>query len=106
MRAEKTVSLNLGAVTDAEGHLGDAIHLPNSASKEKSGKAIPMSKDLKAAFALWMPLAQSQLRPSQYVVTTKGGTRTSSYKVVNKFAAWCRALGLVGARSHSGDGRR
>jgi integrase len=102
MRAEKTVSLYWGAVTDAEGHLGDAIRLPNSASKGKSGRVIPMSKDLKAALALWMPLAQSQLRPSPYVITTERSTRTSSYTVVNKFAAWYRALGFVGASSHSG----
>jgi len=47
-----------------------------------------MSKDLKAALALWMPLAQSQPRPSAYVITTERATRTSFYKVVNKFAGW------------------
>ena len=61
-----------------------------------------MSKELKAALALWMPLAQSQPRPSAYVITTERATRTSSYTVVNKFAGWRRALGLVGASSHSG----
>jgi integrase/recombinase XerD len=60
-----------------------------------------MIKDLKAALALWIPLAQSQPRPSAYVIATERATRTCSYKVVNKFAGWRRALGLVGVSSHS-----
>lgn len=102
LRAKEIAALQWSMVTDAEGHLGDAIHLPNSASKGKSGRVIPMSKDLKAALTPWMPLAQSQLRPSHYVITTERATRTSSYTVVNKFAAWYRAMGFVGASSHSG----
>ena len=62
---------------------------------------IPISKDLKVALALWMLLAQSQPRPSQYVIITERATRTSSYKFVNKFAGWRRALGFVGVSSHS-----
>jgi integrase len=61
-----------------------------------------MSKDLKVALALWIPLAQSQPRPSAYVITTERAARTNSYTVVNKFAGWRRALGFVGASSHRG----
>lgn len=102
LRAKEIASLTWEMVSDAEGRLGDEIRLTNIASKGKSGRVIPMSKDLKAALALWMPLAQSQLRPSSYVITTERATRTSSYTVVNKFASWYRALGFIGASSHSG----
>jgi len=103
LRAKEIASLKWEMLTDAEGRLGDAIHLTNDASKGKrGGRIIPLSKDLKVALERWMPLAQSQLRPSPYVVTTERSASTSSYAVVNKFAGWYRALGFQGASSHSG----
>ncbi len=84
------------------GSLGRCYSPAELSIEGKSGRVIPMSKDLKAALALWMPLAQSQPRPSVYVITTERATRTSSYTVVNKFAGWRRALGFVGASSHNG----
>lgn len=35
-------------------------------------------------------------------MTTERSASTSSYAIVNKFAGWYRALGFVGASSHSG----
>jgi len=61
-----------------------------------------MSKDLEAALERWIIIAASKPRPSAYVITTERATRTSAYTVVNKFAGWRRALGLVGASSHNG----
>ena len=46
--------------------------------------------------------ADKASRQSPFVVTTERADRTSSYAIVNKFAAWYRALGFNGASSHSG----
>ncbi len=102
LRAKEIAALQWAMVTDAEGRLTDAISLPNSASKGRSGRIIPLNKELKAALERWYALRQQDRRPSAYVVTTERSPRTSSYAVVNKFAGWYRALGFTGASSHSG----
>jgi integrase len=102
LRAKEIASLQWSMVTDAEGKLADAISLPNSASKGRSGRVIPLNKDLKAALEHWYALSVKNGHPSGFVVTTERSPRTSSYAVVNKFAGWYRALGFQGASSHSG----
>jgi integrase len=103
LRAKEIASLSWEMVTDAEGTLIDLISLPNAASKGKrGGRAIPMSKDLRAAFAELKSANQGSGRPSPYVVATERAAQTSSYAVVNKFNGWYRALGFSGASSHSG----
>ncbi len=102
LRAKEIASLQWSMVTDAEGKLSDAISLPNSASKGRSGRVIPLNKDLKAALERWHALSVKNGYPSGFVVTTERSPRTSSYAVVNKFAGWYRALGFQGASSHSG----
>jgi len=46
--------------------------------------------------------AAKLVRPSPFVVTSERGDQTSASVIVNKFASWYRALGFVGASSHSG----
>ena len=89
-------------ITDAEGYLSDAIQLTDIASKGKGGRVIPLNKDLRTALERWKLLAEANVRPSLFVVTTERSQRTSSYALVNKFAGWYRALGFSGASSHSG----
>ena len=89
-------------LTDAEGRLTDAISLTDSASKGRSGRSIPLNKDLRAVLTLLKADADKSKRPSPFVITSERGEKTSSYAVVNKFAGWYRALGFVGASSHSG----
>ena len=89
-------------VTDAEGNLADAISLPNSAFKGRSGRVIPLHMELKAALDRCYALSIKNGHPSGFVVTTERSPRTSSYAVVNKFAGRYRALGFQGASSHSG----
>ena len=98
LRAKEIASLQWSMVTDAEGKLSDAIHLPNSASKGRSGRVIPLNKDLRAALDCWKKVSGT----SAFVITTERACQTSSYAVVNKFASWYRALGFQGASSHSG----
>ncbi len=102
LRAKEIAALQWSMLTDAEGRLSDAISLPNSASKGRSGRVIPLNKELKAALERWYAMCRQDRRPSAFVVTTERSPRTSSYAVVNKFAGWYRALGFQGASSHSG----
>lgn len=101
-RAKEIASLKWAMVTDAEGVLADAIQLTDDASKGRSGRVVPISRDLKAALSIWKSAAMANGRPSAFVITTERADRTSSYAVVNLFAGWYRALGFTGASSHSG----
>lgn len=102
LRAKEIACLTWDMVTDAEGNLSDAIHLRDIAAKGNSGRVIPMSKDLRIAFAAVKVEADNAVRPSPFVITTERAGQTSSYAIVNMFADWYRALGFTGASSHSG----
>src|SRR5216684_4768168 len=50
LRAKEMASLTWAMVTDAEGQIADAIHMPNRASKGKTGgRTIPMHPEVQAA---------------------------------------------------------
>jgi integrase/recombinase XerD len=102
LRAKEIASLTWPMVTDAEGRLTDLISLTDKASKGRSGRSIPLNKELKAALLALKIEAESSARPSLYVVVSERGGPASAAVVVNKFAGWYRALGFVGASSHSG----
>ena len=102
LRAKEIASLTWGMVTDAEGALTDAISLTDIASKGRGGRVIPINKDLRAALVALKAEAEKATRPSPFVITSERAGSTSSYAIVNKFAAWYRALGFSGASSHSG----
>jgi integrase len=90
-------------ITHAEGELNDVIALTSEAAKgRRSGRAIPIAKDLKAALQAWNAEADEDYRKSPYVVTSERGLSTSSYAIVNKFAGLYGALEFTGASSHSG----
>ena len=103
LRAKEIAALKWGMVTDAEGELNDVIALTNEAAKgRRGGRAIPIAKDLKAALIALKAEAANDYRKSPFVITSERGLYTSSYAIVNKFAAWYGALGFTGASSHSG----
>ena len=102
LRAKEIASLTWPMVTDAEGRLADLISLTDNASKGRGGRSIPINKELKAALLLLKEEAGSSPRPSPFVVTSERGGPTSAAVIVNKFAGWYRALGFIGASSHSG----
>jgi integrase/recombinase XerD len=97
LRAKEIASLKWDMVTDADGRVGSAIHLPDSASKGRSGRIIPINSELRDAL-----LALTASRSSEYVVSTQRGRRTSAQAVVNLFFGWYRDVGLRGCSSHSG----
>ena len=98
LRAKEIANLTWDMVTDAQGQLTNSIHLRNAASKGKSGRVIPLNKELKAALLE----LQKQGTASPYVITTERSEQFSPAAIVNLFAAWFRTIGLQGCSSHSG----
>jgi integrase len=88
-----------------EGEVGDAIHLTNTASKGRSGRVIPLNKQLLENLKQMLATAQKDRRflPTlSYVVTTERSAHTSPQAVVNMFKRWYGDIGLLGCSSHSG----
>jgi integrase/recombinase XerD len=98
LRAKEIANLKWDMITDAQGQLSGAIHLRNAASKGKSGRVIPLNKELKAA----LQELQKQAGSSSYIIVTERSEQFSSAAIVNLFAAWFRRIGLQGCSSHSG----
>jgi integrase len=98
LRAKEIANLTWEMVTDAQGQLSSAIHLRNVASKGKSGRVIPLNKELRGALSE----LQKQGTTSPYVITTERSERFSSAAIVNLFASWFQKIGLQGCSSHSG----
>ena len=108
-RAKEIASLTWGMVTDAEGNVGEAIALENSASKGKNGgRMIPMHSDLREAFEILHAHEQdrNRVKPEAFVVTLAKGNMdqisraNSIHFLFNK--DWFKKLGFSGASSHSG----
>src|SRR5262249_7889989 len=50
LRVKEIAMIRWSMVTDAEGHVGDALHLPNKASKGKNGgRTVPLRAELRDA---------------------------------------------------------
>jgi integrase len=98
LRAKEIAALTWDMLTDAEGSLGAAIYLRNEASKGRSGRVIPLNRDLRKAL---QDLFLSR-GASPHVITSERGQRTSAGVIVNLFAGWYRMLGFNGCSSHSG----
>ena len=98
LRAKEIAALTWDMLTDAEGNLGSAIHLRNEASKGRSGRVIPLNRDLRQAL---QELFQAR-SASPFVITSERSQKTSAAVIVNLFSGWYRTLGFQGCSSHSG----
>jgi integrase/recombinase XerD len=94
LRAKEISLLTWGMVTDATGALGDAIHLPNVASK---GKAV-----LRDALAVLQATRGALAAADRPVIHSERSSGLSAATVVNWFGALYGTLGFNGASSHSG----
>ena len=102
LRAKEIASLTWEMVTTAAGEISNEIHLPYQAAKGKSGRILPMHKELKEALEI---LRVVHPRPQGFkanVVFSKQGTRMHPCNVVHWFEKVFKALGLQGCSSHSG----
>lgn len=97
LRAKEIAALKWSMIVGADGEVGDYIHLTDIASKGRSGRVIPINKQLKGAL-----IELHGMDRSEWVIRTERSDRTSAQAIVNQFQRWYRDLGLVGCSSHSG----
>jgi integrase len=105
LRAKEIANLKWSMILTPEGEVGDAIHLTDIASKGRSGRVIPLNKQLRANLIQMLDLARQQRHfgsETAYVVTTERSAHTSPQAVVNMFKRWYDDIGLLGCSSHSG----
>jgi integrase len=103
LRAKEIASLTWAMVTDAEGAIGDAIHLTNGASKGKrGGRTIPLNAALGEALMRLKTARVNEAGPSQRIIHSERGEGYSPASVQVWFARLYRKLGFTGASSHSG----
>lgn len=98
LRAKEIACLEWTMVTDANGVVGDAIRLPDSATKGSSGGVVFLSKRLSAAIDL---LAKESTLKGP-VVRSITGKPMSPQVVTNWFWLLYRQMGFEGCSSHSG----
>ena len=102
LRAKEIANLKWSMILTAEGLVGDAIHLTDSASKGRSGRIVPLNKHLKL---LLKDLYEARLHVgtvSEFVITSERSKRVSAQTIVNMFQGWYRDVGFQGCSSHSG----
>jgi len=104
LRAKEIASLRWEMLLNADGILSDYLALPNNASKGRSGRQIPLNRQLKETL---LDLFQSEsgrkdFDAKDFLVRTQRSKQTSSQAVINMFASWYRDLGMIGCSSHSG----
>jgi len=109
LRAKEIASVTWQMVTDAEGKVGDAIHLQDIASKGNGGRTIPLNKEVKAALVELMEFAAAKRHERGFqfdltanVIASERGERMSANTVAHWFKRLYRNLGFDGCSSHSG----
>jgi integrase/recombinase XerD len=99
LRAKEIARLTWWMTNDAQGEIGRAICLQDSASKGKSGRVIPISEELRVAL---IDYRKTVPHAGPYVISTERSLATSPQAIVNMFQRWYRHLGFEGCSSHSG----
>jgi integrase/recombinase XerD len=105
LRAKEIANLKWAMVLGADGEVGDSIHLTDEASKGRSGRVVPLNKQLRGNLVQMLAVARQDRHfgpETAYVVTTERSGYTSAQAVVNMFKRWYADLGLLGCSSHSG----
>lgn len=109
LRAKEVAGLRWSSVLNSEGDIGDHIELTDYTSKGRSGRIIPMNRDLRKALEAWMSVCVSKRQKrdappfqDRFIVCTERSDSTPAQVIVNMFQRWYRNLGFVGASSHSG----
>jgi integrase/recombinase XerD len=105
LRAKEIANLKWSMVLATDGKIGDAIYLTDIASKGRSGRVIPLNKQLRAILTQMLEVAKADRHfapETSYVITTIRADHTSPQAIINMFGQWYTDLGLLGCSSHSG----
>jgi integrase len=100
LRAKEIASLTWEMITDADGEVGQAIHLQDKASTGRSGRIIPMNGDVRSALQDLKRIVQG--KPTAFVISSERSPKVSAQSIVNMFSRWYEVLGFHGCSSHSG----
>jgi integrase/recombinase XerD len=101
LRAKEIAALTWSMVTNSDGSIAVDIGLRDEASKGRSGRTIPISKELRSALEA-LKIECVRATPDQRIVQTERSKATSAQVIVNLFKAWYARLGFEGCSSHSG----
>lgn len=101
LRAKEIANITWAMVTDAEGRVSDRVNLQDVAAKGKSGRAIWMNRELKAAL-ISLYEAENPSSSDQRIIRTERSDRTTAQVIVNTLKQWYVELGFDGCSSHSG----
>lgn len=105
LRSKEISQLSWKEVCNSEGEVDVNINLTNKTSKGKSGRIVPLHKDVRKNL---IELLEIQRGYSDFnintslIVRTERSQTTSSQTIVNMFQRWYGGLGLIGCSSHSG----
>ncbi len=105
LRSKEISLLSWKMVLNSEGRIDDYINLPNSSSKGKSGRIIPLHKDIKQNFKMMLVQQKRKIGFDQnksLVIRTERSLSTTSQAIVNMFHGWYKKFGLLGCSSHTG----
>ena len=106
LRAKEISQLSWKEVCDSGGEVSDHIRLTDRSSKGKSGRIIPLNKDLRRNLIELLDNQRKTYRSfnieTSFVVRTERSPFTTSQTVVNMFYGWYQRIGLLGCSSHSG----
>ena len=103
LRAKQIACLRCNMLLDVDGVLSAEMAFQNEATKGKSGRQIPLNKELRASQSELLEQRRqlSRFQPSEHVIRTERADRASPQAIVNVFAAWYRDLDLLGCSSHN-----
>jgi integrase/recombinase XerD len=74
LRAKEMASLTWAMVTDAQGQIAEVLHVPNRASKGKTGgRTIPLHPDLQAALVALQTLRGDMATPERPILFSERG---------------------------------
>ena len=98
LRAGEIANLTWPMVLDPTGEIATSIELHDVATKNRSGRRVPLHNDLRRALAQWREISNGM----NHVVESERGGGLTPASIVNWFTAAYRVLGLAGCSSHSG----
>lgn len=101
LRAKEIADLKWLYVMNSDGSISDSISLPDVASKGKSGRTIPLHRDIRNNLEELFSVSKG-ITSEDFVIRSERRSRVSAQVVVNFFQGTYKKLGLVGCSSHSG----
>jgi integrase/recombinase XerD len=103
LRAKEMASLTWAMVTDAQGQVAEVLHVPNRASKGKTGgRTIPLHPDLQAALVRLQTARGDMATPERPILFSERGGGLSPATVRLWFHRLYTSLKMDGCSSHSG----